>query len=279
MNATLANQDIARNLYGYGKVHQPLQGPWEFGEEHLEQYRQLGFVAIENVFTPEQVDGAKGELQRLIEANDPGGALLNFEPGIDIDALPLAQRHQYVRKLMFFLKHSALLNAMAHDATLLGIVERLVGEEVQLTQDMALLKPAHVGTEKPWHQDSAYFLLEPREKIIGTWTALDPATAENGCMHLLPGSQLEGPRPHYHARDCQLPDDEGRAAHDVMVPLQPGGVLFFSSMVHHGTPPNNSPASRWALQFHYASVRCRPIDTDAHALAFRDHAGYAGCLR
>ncbi len=144
---------------------------------------------------------------------------------------------------------------------------------------MALLKPPHIGREKPWHQDAAYFNWEPLEGVLGTWIALDPATPENGCMHVLPGSHRDGPRPHYHDRDCQLADEDVAVERDLMVPLAPGGALFFSGLLHHATPPNFSPEPRRALQFHYAATHCRPIDGGRHGELFRDRLGYAGCGR
>ena len=46
-------------------------------------------------------------------------------------------------------------------AGVLDIVSRLVGEEVRMIQDMALVKSANIGSEKPWHQDLAYFDWHP----------------------------------------------------------------------------------------------------------------------
>jgi phytanoyl-CoA hydroxylase len=146
-----------------------------------------------------------------------------------------------------------------------------------MIQDMALLKPPHVGREKPWHQDTAYFAMEPLELILGTWTALDAATPANGCMHVVPASHKLGPKPHYHERDCQLPDDVVETQQSIMVPLQPGGVLFFSGLLHHGTPPNRSATRRRALQFHYASVHCQKVAISQHAQHFHDAGGYAAC--
>ena len=36
-----------------------------------------------------------------------------------------------------------------------------------------------------------------------------------------------------------------------MVPLKPGGVLFFNGLTHHGTPANRTSERRRALQLHY----------------------------
>jgi phytanoyl-CoA hydroxylase len=123
----------------------------------------------------------------------------------------------------------------------------------------------------------AYFGWGPPEKIVGVWIALDPATPENGCMHVLPGTHRAGPVPHTHDRDCQIPDARVEVEKDVLVPLAPGGALFFSALLHHGTPPNDSPHRRWALQYHYAGVSCERMDRREHAALYFENDLYAGC--
>ena len=46
---------------------------------------------------------------------------------------------------------------------------------------------------QPWHQDSYYFPFDPDggRPIAGVWLAVTEATLENGCLHVLPGSQRE----------------------------------------------------------------------------------------
>ena len=117
---------------------------------------------------------------------------------------------------------------------------------------MALLKPPHIGREKPWHQDHAYFDLPIGTRIAGAWVALDEATIENCCMHVLPGGHIAGPRPHFSGRDWQLCDTEIIRQQCAAIPLKPGGVLLFDALLPHGTPVNRSGQRRRALQFHYA---------------------------
>ena len=133
----------------------------------------------------------------------------------------------------------------------MGVVRRIIGEEPMLFQDMALLKPPRVGREKPWHQDHAYFDLELRTRVVGVWIALDPATTGNGCMLVKPGSHLQGPVVHFKRRDWQICDTDVDPLGTLAVPLEPGGCLFFSSFMQHGTAPNTSDQRRRAVQFHY----------------------------
>jgi len=272
------NEPIATRLYRYDRVHPALPNLGAFSEAHVHQFQELGFVAVENVFTDKEIEDAKEALRFLIGGGNPAYQGAELEEYAKTKNLMPDEKELYVRKVMYFVDHDVRLKHMCEHPSLMSIVERLLGSKTRMIQDMALMKPPHVGREKPWHQDNAYFMHEPVEAVMGTWTALDEATPENGCMHVIPGTHREGPRPHYHDRDCQLPDDEIDVDRDVVVPLRPGGVLFFSSLLHHGTPPNTSASRRRALQFHYARVDCQKIGPERHAEIFRDKIGSAGCI-
>ncbi len=274
---SLGSEIIAKQLYRSDRVHTPLPSPDAIDDAAMEFFRTQGFLAVENVFTREEVEAAKAGLSHLIAGGNPEFKCCEFEKGVDVSNLSGEALEAKVRKIMFFCPFDARLNAMAQHPRMVEIVRRILGGEANMIQDMALLKPPLVGSEKPWHQDTAYFLYEPLDGILGTWTALDAATIENGCMHVIPGSHLAGPKPHYHDRDCQLADEDVDVERDVVVPLSPGGVLFFSGLLHHGTPPNRSASRRRALQFHYVSVNCRKMDGPQHAQIFKEDAGYAGC--
>jgi phytanoyl-CoA hydroxylase len=113
--------------------------------------------------------------------------------------------------------------------------------------------------------------------ILGAWIALDEATVENGCMQVIPGSHREGPVAHFHVRDCQIVDTHVQVERVVTIPLRPGGVLFFSGLLHHGTPPNMSAHRRRALQFHYAAANCSKMTITEHGELFNAGGLYAGC--
>ena len=58
---------------------------------------------------------------------------------------------------------------------------------------------------------------------------------------------------------------------------RPWTVLFFSALLHHGTPPNMSAARRRALQFHYAGANCQHMTIEQHGQLFNEGGAYAGC--
>ena len=199
-----------------------------------------------------------------------------------------------VRKIMGFVGYHPTIDALVHHPKLINIVSRLLlhshnnstnddsmamtsdheNTEIELFQDMALLKPPNGGREKPWHQDKAYFNIHVLEPVVGCWMAIDPATIDNGCLRFeLKSKRTTGsttmtttddlvqyplhypPEMHFMVRDYQICDTVDRRAKVMAVPVPPGGMILFDGMSPHGTPTNTMTSSRRrALQFHW--TRC-----------------------
>lgn len=250
----------------------------DVGPAEVQQFHDEGYLAVEDAFSSERVDGARNALMELIDCgrgreSDRTPYAIHIEPGHEDkwETLDRDARQDVVRKLMWFVDADARLFEMAHDDKLASVVERLMGGPMKLFQDMALLKPPHGGREKPWHQDHAYFDYELTTKIVGVWIALDEATSENGCMRILPRLHKRDPFVHFKRRDWQICDheiDELQDRHCLTVPLKPGGCLFFSSLLPHGTPANTSAARRRALQFHYRPLSAISIGEDERMAVF-----------
>lgn len=224
------------------------------GESEVEQFRKAGYLAVTRALGGEQVQAALDGLRSLL-LDPPAGIDLEFESWAvaNLNTLDGDARFDAVRKFMWFVQADSRLMAIAQDEALLTVVRRLIGsEDVVLMQDMALLKPPGGGREKPWHQDNAFFNILPGTPTLGVWIALDEATPGNGCMHVISGSHRDGPVPHFKRRDWQICDTDVASERDVVVPLPPGGALFFNGLVHHGTPANRTTTRRRAVQFHFA---------------------------
>lgn len=248
-------------------------------ETNLETYRNRGFLAVDGVFNATEVTTAIDAINDLID-HHPEHVLFEASAKTDWEQLSQIERRGAVRRLLYFCPHSPRLAELSSHRNIIDIVERLIGEPVKLTQDMALLKPAKIGREKPWHQDHAYFNFAPDIHIVGVWIALDNATLDNGCMHVLPGWHRKGPIVHFQKRDWQICDTEILDQSDAQcaaVPLQPGGALFLNSLLPHGTPPNLSPERRRALQFHYAPTHAQETDPSQHLAVFGSEGRNVSC--
>jgi len=223
----------------------------DVGENELAFYREYGYLVVEEAFTAEEVSNTIEAFLDLIDR----GQEVQFERGKEelAEGLPREEKQLYIRKFGQFLravKDDPRLLHMVHHPKMLRVVELLLGGKPYMYTHQAFWKPPG-GREKPWHQDKAYFNVSLDTAVVGVWIALDDATPENGCMHVIPGSHREGPVVHFKRRDWQICDTDVPVHRDVMVPLKSGGVLFFDGMIHHGTPPNMSGRLRRSLQFHF----------------------------
>jgi phytanoyl-CoA hydroxylase len=249
-------------------------------DAHVQQYRELGFLSIDDAFTPDEVHAGIDGLLHLIAGGNPEFKSIQFEARAReiLPTLSIEQRQDAVRKLMWFTEFDARLKALSHHPKLLATVQRLLGpgSPPHMFQDMALLKPPKLGREKPWHQDKAYFDIDMREPVVGVWVALDEATPDNGCMHLLP-ELGRVPQLHFQRRDWQICDTQILGKSCIAAPLKPGGVLLFDGLLVHGTPHNGSEMRRRAVQFHYHGNRFAKVDIEVRLSVFGGEGANVEC--
>ena len=251
---TQASTPAPDGLYRYDGLAEGVTGFDSVTEREIARFREQGYLVVHEAFTIDRVEDALDGLLDLLAGTSPTFDSVDYESSVDpttLDGMGSEERQDYIRKFMWFVGHDERLRALSEDPALMGVVRRIIGEEPELFQDMALLKPPRVGREKPWHQDHAYFNLELRTRVVGVWIALDQATTGNGCMLVKPGSHRQGPVVHFKRRDWQICDADVDPLGTLAVPLEPGGCLFFSSLMQHGTAPNTSDDRRRAVQFHY----------------------------
>lgn len=269
----------APDLYAPKRTIEPLPGPDAVTASHVEQFAELGFLSIHNVLSESARAAAIDALVGLIVNPPADWTGLQFERSAaeKLDELDAEAKQQAVRKLMHYCDLAEPLSAVRDDPTLRSLVSRLMsGREPKCFQEMALLKGPG-GREKPWHQDNAYFALELGEPVVGVWIALDRATVANACMHVIPGSHRDGPVTHFQRRDWQICDTEVVKDAVVACPLEPGGALLFSGMLHHGTPTNHSDQRRRALQLHYAPADAKWTDQEQRLAVWGDEGKDVEC--
>lgn len=144
----------------------------------------------------------------------------------------------------------------------------LLGPEVRLYWNQAVIKPPHQGAAFAWHQDTGYVPIEPQEYLT-CWLAVDRTTVENGCIWVIPGSHHWGLQPHH--RDETLGDMVGYSGPEkgIPVPLERGQLAIFSSLTLHSSGPNTTDGSRRAYVIQYAPT---------HAVNPRTGEPWGDCL-
>jgi phytanoyl-CoA hydroxylase len=248
----------------------------------IAQYRHDGYVLIRGLLGPAQVEACKQALHDLATGRiPPRNTKLMFETGIDVARLAPEASEFAIRKYMDFCDDAPALRDAAFSQRLHLILDQLLGQGRVLFQQMAMVKPPRLGSEKPWHQDASYFRITDPSLVAGVWIALDEALRANGCMELVPGSHLGGGVPHVHENDfnlCRIVPGSVDADARIAVEMAPGDALIFHSLIHHYTAPNRSNMRRRALQYHFHQIGAIWGSLEDHRRHFRDEDGrYAGC--
>jgi ectoine hydroxylase-related dioxygenase (phytanoyl-CoA dioxygenase family) len=224
------------------------------------RFQSHGYLAVKQGLAADEVDELLAALTSLIDKSR--GAEIQLERGRRVPSDELSA-FDAVRKFQSPGQYDERILASAQRPPLMAAVRCLLGnDDAYLWNTLALMKPPGGGREKPWHQDNAFFKLKPGSPILGVWIALDEATPQNGCMHVIPGSHQRGPVVHFKRRDFQICDTDVRRTDQVAVPLPPGGMLFFDGLIHHGTPANRTDTRRRALQFHYITPETAAVDEE-----------------
>src|SRR5688572_4704448 len=78
-------------------------------------------------------------------------------------------------------------NDLATREALVDVVEELVGAGARRFRDVLIVKPSRSGGVFSYHQDSAYWDVEPKS-LVSSWIALGDVTAESGCLSVVPGT-------------------------------------------------------------------------------------------
>ncbi len=280
--------------------------PARLSEEQIAQYREDGFIAFENLLSVDEVvevrqamyefvrrmcrEALSGEAEiergdwagmrnysgiKITNKKDFYGLLLEPSVEIDVKKASAEQIDQCYRKLFNYGQVSPVLKRVGEHPVLRQLVADLIGPDPILSGDMALSKPARIGVAKPWHQDMAYFNYLPLDGGVDVWIAIEDATIANGCMVCLPGGHKLGPKMHIHLNDCTI--EEGRVEYGQAVPveLKAGGVLLFSPLVPHQTPPNRSEKRRRALQYFFRGAHTRKVTAEEYDEHFVEADGAA----
>jgi ectoine hydroxylase-related dioxygenase (phytanoyl-CoA dioxygenase family) len=158
---------------------------------------------------------------------------------------------------IFRLHRDPVFNEFAMRADVVDHVAQVLGtESIDCFLSQFIFKnPGAWG--QPCHQDSWYFPFEPPRPVVGAWLAVTPATLENGCLHVVPGSHREPVHDHVPDRRpganygyVEIVDHDLSA--EVAVLLDPGDLLLFDSHLMHFSTDNVSSGVRAAMVYHYA---------------------------
>jgi phytanoyl-CoA hydroxylase len=240
-------------------------------QEQIERFHRDGYLKFDRVLDAGQVEAMRAALDRVIaeelsgEAGDrpPEFAYGHDRKGQDPAASgrPPRKIHQYVN----IWKVAPEYRETIHHPVITAAVRELMGvDRVRLWHDQVVSKPPGDNAHFDCHHDFYFWPLD-RPRMITCWLALDDATVENGCMHVLPGSHRD---PRFQPPACDLSEDiqlapvpkgpgEPGSLYDEVrtwgidratpVELKAGECMFHHCLNYHMTPQNRTDRQRRAF--------------------------------
>jgi ectoine hydroxylase-related dioxygenase (phytanoyl-CoA dioxygenase family) len=243
--------------------------------EQLEQYKEQGFFVVRDLFDRNEVDEMLAECESILrgEYGELFAGAVKIDPGSTAEI-------KAERKVSAVVERSAVFRKYLLKDALVRRLQDILSPDILLYRDILMLKPAVVGSKMPWHQDSNYWAIAPAD-LCSVWTALDPATLENGCMRVIPGShKLDLIQSKSQSGNGPLEDDQINVADAIDVPMEPGSSLFFHSRLLHGSEPNHSTQSRRAFITSFMSARSRLTRDEGRSRFFLvSGTTYPDCVR
>ena len=199
------------------------------------RYRRDGILFPVDVMPPAE---AQEMLQRLQAVERAQGGRLSGRNNQKPHLL-----HPWMDQLV---RHPAILDA----------VEDVLGPNLLCWGSQFFAKDAGDTAYVSWHQDGTYWGLSSPD-VVTAWVALTPSIPENGCMRVVPGTQL---RQVAHedtfaesnllsrGQEIAVKVDEAKV---VDVVLQPGQMSLHHVLIFHGSEPNQSDIRRVGFAIRY----------------------------
>ena len=156
------------------------------------------------------------------------------------------------------------LHQLSRNNKILDAVESLIGPDILLFGASVFAKKKHDIRFVSWHQDAAYYGLDPQEEVT-CWLGLTDADLENGCMRVMPGSHLGADAVHEETYDPQNLLGRGQTIRGVdeskavFMPVKAGQFSMHHERTLHASSPNPSDRMRVGVAFFYMPTKCKSI--------------------
>ncbi|KII00513.1 multidrug DMT transporter permease [Streptomonospora alba] len=241
--------------------NQAASGPMDSAT--LESYDAKGYLQIESLITPDELETFRSELSRLSSDDE-----------LKQDQRAVVERaSDEVRSVFEVHTISPVFAELVRDPRLVDRARQILGSDVYIHQSRVNYKPGFSGTDFFWHSDFETWHAEdgmPRMRAVSISIALTDNYEHNGSLMIMPGSHRtfvscvgETPEDHYREslkkQEIGTPDQSSLSIladqHGIDVLTGPaGGAVMFDSNCMHGSSGNITPFPRSNVFVVYNSV-------------------------
>ncbi|MFE7676022.1 ectoine hydroxylase [Streptomyces albidoflavus] len=234
-------------------VWSPQDAPGPITRSDLQSYDSNGFLAVEELITPEEVGVYRAELDRLVA--DP---LIRADERAIVEA-----KSEKVRSVFEIHRISEVFAGLVRDERLLDRARQILGSDVYVHQSRINVKPGFGASGFYWHSDFETWHAEdglPRMRAVSVSIALTENYDTNGGLMIMPGSHRTyvgcngvTPKDNYkrslQMQDAGIPSDEVLTEfadrHGIkLFTGKAGSATWFDCNAMHGSGDNITPYPR-----------------------------------
>ena len=235
-------------------------------QHQVEHYQEAGYLVVEDVV----VGGTLDELRRVTDAFlEQARSLCASDDVFDLDDGHAPERPR-VRRIKAPDRQHPAYAALMRSSTVLDVVADLIGPNIRFDHSKLNCKPASGGGAIEWHQDWAFYP-QTNDDMLAVSVMLDDCEADNGPLHVIPGSHRGPILDHHHGGRFIGAIDPATAGFDASSAVALTGPAGSLAVHHvrtvHGSPESRSERPRRLLNLNYAAADAWPLLEPARSVA------------
>jgi ectoine hydroxylase-related dioxygenase (phytanoyl-CoA dioxygenase family) len=232
--------------------------PQVLTDKQLKDYKSEGFILVENVLSPEEIQHLRAVTDEFVERSrtlTQHDDVYDFEDGHSA-AEPRIRRIKYPH-----CHHKAYADLARHPIVV-KVLQDLWGPNIRFQSSKLNMKSAGFGSPVEWHQDWAFYP-HTNDDMAAEGLMFDDCMMENGPLMVIPGSH-RGPIYDHHAngRFCGAINpvtsgiDFSKAA---ALTGKAGSMTVHHVRAIHGSAPNVSKVDRRLFLLMHRAADAWPI--------------------
>ncbi|MCS0603227.1 ectoine hydroxylase [Streptomyces sp. LP11] len=283
-----------KDLYptrGTTEVTAPRQDPVVWGSPDapgpiatadLQAFERDGFLAVDQLITPDEVEVYRRELDRLVT-----------DPAVRADERSIVEpQSKEIRSVFEVHRISEVFAKLVRDERVVGRARQILGSDVYVHQSRINVKPGFGASGFYWHSDFETWHAEdglPNMRTVSVSIALTENLDTNGGLMIMPGSHRtflgcagETPRDNYkkslQMQDAGTPSDEALTTlageHGIrLFTGRAGSATWFDCNCMHGSGDNITPYPRSNVFIVFNSVENTAVEPFAAPVHRPDYIG------